>query len=373
MRRIEVPELGLVAVAGFSPEHFEAGEVLSLDDEAAVGHRLALGKLTVVDAANAGFERRRKLLQITRKHYCFAVAIVGEEPHLSRLDREGFRYVHVVAPGEAVEIVRTPLSCNKKDEAGPFDIIGDLHGCAPELRALLTKLGYERTDGDSADAPWGRELWRHRQGRRAVFVGDLVDRGPEVLNTVRIVRNMVRAREAFCVAGNHDVKLVRWLRGKKLQVRHGLQRSIDELEPLGAVERAEIAAFLDSLTSHYVFDGGKLVVAHAGLREAMHGRTSGGVREFCLYGETTGETDEFGLPVRYNWAGEYRGRAMVVYGHTPTPAPQWVNNTVNIDTGAVFGGALTALRYPEGEFVSVPAARVYAEPVRPISPPASSS
>ncbi len=65
--------------------------------------------------------------------------------------------------------------------------------------------------------------------------------------------------------------------------------------------------FLDGLVSHYVLDDGKLVVAHAGMKEEMQGRGSAKVRDFALYGETTGETDEFGLPVRYNWAAEYRG------------------------------------------------------------------
>ena len=121
--------------------------------------------------------------------------------------------------------------------------------------------------------------------------------------------------------------------------------------------------------SHYVLDDGKLVVAHAGMKEEMQGRGSGKVRDFALYGETTGETDEFGLPVRFDWASEYRGQAMVVYGHTPVPEPDWLNRTVNIDTGCVFGGKLTALRYPEKEFVSVPAARTYCEPARPFLPP----
>ncbi len=121
--------------------------------------------------------------------------------------------------------------------------------------------------------------------------------------------------------------------------------------------------------SHYVLDDGKLVVAHAGMKEEMQGRGSGKVRDFALYGETTGETDEFGLPVRFDWASEYRGQAMVVYGHTPVPEPDWLNRTVNIDTGCVFGGKLTALRYPEKEFVSIPAARTYCEPARPFLPP----
>jgi protein phosphatase len=126
--------------------------------------------------------------------------------------------------------------------------------------------------------------------------------------------------------------------------------------------------FIDGLVSHYVFDDGKLVVAHAGMKEAMQGRGSGKVREFALYGETTGETDEFGLPVRYPWAQEYRGRALVVYGHTPVPEPEWLNRTIDIDTGCVFGGKLTALRYPELELMSVPALKTYAEPARPFLP-----
>jgi protein phosphatase len=100
----------------------------------------------------------------------------------------------------------------------------------------------------------------------------------------------------------------------------------------------------------------------------MHGRGSGAVREFALFGETTGETDEFGLPVRYNWAADYRGKALVVYGHTPVPEPLFLNSTVNIDTRCVFGGQLTALRYPEREIVSVKAHRTYYEPARPFLP-----
>ncbi len=247
----------------------------------------------------------------------------------------------------------------EKDQAGPFDIIGDIHGCADELLALLGKLGWERWDRAPSEPPWGVKSWRHPAGRRAIFLGDLVDRGPRILDTLRIVHNMMADGVALCVAGNHDDKLLRWLNGKQVQIKHGLERSVAELEPLPAEDRASIASFLGGLRTHYLLDGGRLVVAHAGLREEMHHSESSSVRHFCLYGETTGETDEFGWPVRFNWAAEYRGQAMVVYGHTPVREPEWLNNTVNIDTGAVFGGRLTALRYPEREFVAVPAARVY--------------
>ncbi len=426
MRTIEIPELSLVALIGasgsgkstFGRQHFLPTEILSSDffrglvsddenDQAStpdafdalyymLEKRLARGRLTVVDATNVRAEDRKRLIEKARKYHCFAVAIVLNTPekvcqernvsrpnrdfgpHVVRrqigelkrslrgLEREGFRHVHILDGPEEVEIRRTPLWNNKKDEAAPFDIFGDLHGCADELRSLLERLGWERYALDAPEAPWGGESWRHPLGRKAVFLGDLVDRGPNVLDTVRIVRNMVTAGTAFCIAGNHDVKFMRWLRGKQVQVKHGLEQSIAEVESLSAEERAKVASYLDGLVSHYVLDGGRLVVAHAGLREEMHGRGSGAVREFCLYGETTGETDEFGLPIRYNWASEYRGKATVVYGHTPIPEPEWLNNTVNIDTGAVFGGKLTALRYPEREFVSIPAAREYSVPIKPL-------
>ncbi len=176
---------------------------------------------------------------------------------------------------------------------------------------------------------------------------------------------MVAAGDAFCVPGNHEAKLLRALRGRDVQVTHGLAESLAQLAAETAEFRAEVDRFLDGLISHYVLDGGRLVVAHAGLTERLQGRASGRVREFCLYGQTTGETDEYGLPVRYPWAQEYRGKAMVLYGHTPVPVPEWINNTLCLDTGCVFGGRLTALRYPERELVSVPAAEVYYEPARP--------
>ena len=341
----------------------------------------------MVDATNVQPEARKPLVALARQYHFLPVALVFDlperlcqdrnrerhdrdfGPHVIRnqqrqlrrglrsLKREGFRHVHVLDSPEriaAVTIERTPLWNDKRGEQGPFDVIGDVHGCATELEELLALLGYAESDG----------AYAHPEGRRAIFVGDIVDRGPRILDSVRIVRAMVERGSAFAVPGNHDIKLVRALKGRDVQITHGLDRSLAELDA-HPDERDGVASFLDRLVSHLVFEGGDLVVAHAGMKEEMQGRGSGKVRDFALYGETTGETDEFGLPVRWDWAAEYRGRAMVVYGHTPVPEPEWLNGTINIDTGCVFGGRLTALRYPEKQLVSVAAREVYAEPVKP--------
>jgi protein phosphatase len=243
---------------------------------------------------------------------------------------EGFTNVHILTSVEAVdsvEIVRQPLWNNKKDEHGPFDIIGDIHGCFDELITLLKKLGYKVAKAKD------RFNVTHAAGRKIIFVGDLVDRGPKTPDVLRLAMNTIEDGVAFCVVGNHDDKLKRALSGKDVRIAHGLQESLDQLALESEEFRHKVTKFLGSLISHYVFDDGGLAVAHAGIKEKYIGRGAPSIKQFCMYGETTGETDEFGLPVRYPWANDYRGSTLVVYGHTPIPEPEWVNNTINIDTG----------------------------------------
>lgn len=354
------------------------------------GKRLAAGRLTVVDATNVQAESRKQLVQLARSHDVLPIAIVLDLPEevcqtrnaarpdragmprhvvqrhrrelrrsLRGLEREGFRKVHILRTEEEAEHAEVVLERRYNDLrhlTGPFDIIGDIHGCSSELESLLGKLGY--VDG------------AHPEGRTAVFVGDLVDRGPDSPGVLRRVMSMVAAGNALCVPGNHENKLGRYLKGRKVQHTHGLAETIEQLDREDAKDpafREQVREFIDGLVSHYVLDGGKLVVCHAGLPEKYHGRTSGRVRSHALYGDTTGETDEFGLPVRYPWAEDYRGRAAVVYGHTPVPSTSWVNNTLCLDTGAVFGGKMTALRWPERELVDVPAEKVWYEPAKPLT------
>jgi protein phosphatase len=429
MTVLKIPDLSLVVLVGvtgsgkstFAGRHFRPTEVISSDfcrglvsddqnDQSATadafdvlhfiaGKRLAAGRLTVIDATSVQQAARQPLIELARRHHVLAVAIVLDMPeatcaarnvarpdrafgpHVLRqqqaqlrrgvrgLRREGFHRVFVLRGEAEVDeavIEREPLWNDRRTDHGPFDIIGDVHGCFAELTALLGRLGYA-VDDDGASA-------RHPEGRTAVFVGDLVDRGPATPAVLRLVMGMTAEGSGLSVAGNHEAKLVKALRGRQVSVTHGLELSLAQLaaEPPGFSE--QVAAFADGLLGHVVFDDGKLVVAHAGLPAAMHGRASAAVRAFALYGDTTGETDEYGLPVRYPWAQDYRGRAMVVYGHTPVPEPEWVNGTICLDTGCVFGGRLTALRYPERELVSVPAAAVYYQPTRPltaVSPAAS--
>ncbi len=419
--KIGIPELSLILLVGpsgagkstFARKHFLPTEIVSSDfcralvsdnenDQSATGDafdllhtivrkRLARGHLTVVDATNVQPEARKTLIALAKEFHLFAEAIVFDlsdrlcqdrnvarpdrqfGPHVIRnqsqqlrrslrgLEREGIRHVFKLSTPEEVDaatIERQPLWNNRKAEHGPFDIIGDVHGCYDELIELMAKLGYT-VEGHEVSSP---------QGRKLVFAGDLVDRGPGTVQVLKLVMSMIASGQAFCVPGNHDIKLVRALRGKDVKRTHGLAETLEQLSHEPDAFRAEVAKFLDALVSHLVFDDGKLVVAHAGLKESMHGRGSGAVREFALFGETTGETDDFGLPVRYNWAADYRGKALVVYGHTPVPEPLFLNNTVNLDTGAVFGGQLTALRYPEREIVAVKAHRTYYEPARPFLP-----
>lgn len=254
------------------------------------------------------------------------------------------------------------------NEQGPFDIIGDIHGCFDELKLLLRALGYvvERKNGFSGEPDYQAE---HPAGRKAVFLGDLVDRGPHITAVLKLVMRMIEAGNALCVCGNHEIRVLKKIRERNFFTSHGgPDWSMVQLARGGPGFLDTVQHFIEGLVSHYVLDGGKLLVAHAGMKESLQGSNSPEVNDFALYGETTGEVDGYGLPVRYEWAVDYRGKAVVVYGHTPQARVRELNNTLNIDTGCVFGGKLTAFRYPEKEFVEVRALKVYCAPAKPFLP-----
>ncbi|MDY6992317.1 MAG: polynucleotide kinase-phosphatase [Pseudomonadota bacterium] len=425
---ITIPEMSLIVLIGasssgkstFAHHHFHTTEIVSsdfcraliCDDEtnqsvtqdafeilhSIVAKRLAQKRLTVIDATNVQAAARKSLLQLAQQYHYPSVAMVFNiaetycqrrhqhrldrhfEPQviqqhysdlrqsLSKLKQEGFQYINIFnAPAEieVAQIRRLPLSNNLTHDSGPFDIIGDVHGCFEELVELLQRLGYRLSSFQTPDLSQPQYSVTHPQGRRVIFLGDLVDRGPKIPAVLRLVMDMVADGSALCILGNHEAKLARKLNGKNVQLTHGLAESIHQLTSTPTTFQHQVTLFIDNLIEHYQLDKGKLVVAHAGLTESLQGRVSGQVREFALYGKTTGETDEWGLPVRENWAATYQGRALVVYGHTPVAEAQWLNRTVCIDTGCVFGGKLTALRYPETELVTVAARATYRESIKP--------
>ncbi|HEY6739689.1 MAG TPA: AAA family ATPase, partial [Actinopolymorphaceae bacterium] len=346
-RVLDIPELALVVLIGasgsgkstFAALHYGRYEVISSDFcrglvgddendqsvtkaafevlEFIASKRLEAGRLTVIDATNVQREARRKLVELARAHDVLPVAIVLDVPesvcvrrnrdradrdfgsHVVRrqhdqlrrslrgLNKEGFRKVHVLRGAEtadSVRISRERLLNDYRHETGPFDVIGDIHGCRSELEALLERLDY-RLVRDSQGRPVDAVP---PQGRKAVFLGDLVDRGPDSPGVLRLVMGMVASGHALAVPGNHENKLVRALQGRKVQVSHGLEETLRQLDDESEEFRKQVEKFCYDLVSHLVLDEGRLVVAHAGLKEAYHGRASGRVRSFALYGDTTG-------------------------------------------------------------------------------------
>jgi protein phosphatase len=366
----------------------EASQAINEDAFALLHHwlelRLTHRRFTVVDSTALKPSARANLTALAAKHRvpCFALILdvpfeeclrrdterthrqVGErviqkqyatfEQAKREIPRDAaFTRVDILSVSEMddVRITRTETA----DNAARFDVIGDVHGCLAELHELFAELGYIR---DAKGLPV------HPDGRIPAFVGDLADRGPDSPGVLRLVVDMTAADKAVFAPGNHDDKLFRMLKGNKVTRSHGLDLTEQQLNDLPPAERAaltaDILAHLATVKPYLVLDGGRLVVAHAGIKEEYIGRYDGQVRQFTLYGDVRG-FEPSGKPIRYDWASEYRGAALICYGHTPQQTIRFVNNTINLDGGCVFGGTLNALRYPEREIVSVRAHHTYAE------------
>ncbi|WP_374717553.1 bis(5'-nucleosyl)-tetraphosphatase PrpE [Neobacillus sp.] len=237
-----------------------------------------------------------------------------------------------------------------------IDIIGDIHGCFQELKELTSLLGYS----------WDKGVPLHPENRVLGFVGDLTDRGPQSLRVIEVVWKLViEYKRAYYTPGNHCNKLYRFFLGNNVQITHGLETTVAEYESLSKQERESIRkkfmTLYEQAPLYLVLDNNKLVIAHAGIKQELIGMNNEKVKKFVLYGDITGEKHPDGSPVRRDWAKTYYGDYIIVYGHTPVKQPRIINNTYNIDTGAVFGGSLTALRYPEMQIVSVPSTMPYIE------------
>lgn len=421
-QHIVLPETCLVLLVGvsgsgkstFAKRHFSATEILSsdaireevLDDindqsgnqlvfdvlHARVEQRMKQGLLTVVDATNVAHRDRIGMLHMAKQHYVQSYAIVFDFPLDDCLQanaqrqrqvpteiistqyetlrkqpavtgKRSFRKVHSLpdrAAVDALTVSRRKMPSDYRSHHGPYDIVGDVHGCFVELCELIEALGYQLSKtATEYDTDVGYSV-NHPEGRKLIFVGDLVDRGPASVLSLKLARDLCVQHQAFCIPGNHEARLLTWLEGGKVKPNYGLQTTMDEFEQVSESLKTQLTTFLQKLPTYLQLDDGKLLIAHAGLKESMHGRHGGKVISFCLYGDTgKGAKDEQGLPIRGDWAQVYSGKALVVHGHVPMLEARHLNNTWCVDTGCVFGGTLSALRYPEQTVVSVPAKQEY--------------
>jgi hypothetical protein len=283
---------------------------------------------------------------------CVCLALPGAPD----VDAAGERIdaVHAIAPNDEPRFEIEPMPSDMTGLTGPFDLIGDPHGCRRELLELLGSLGHLDERGEPR---------RHPEGRVPVLLGDMTDRGPDSLGVLLTARRLEEAG-GVVLRGNHDEKLRLWLLGRRIAIRGGLETTIAELADTTPEWRADMAAWIDTLQPHVMLAGGLLAAAHAGIDEDHQGRHSPGAFSFGLYGKPVAggtELDEEGYPLREDWARSYKGAATVVHGHVPYARPRVVNDVVAVDTGCVFGGSLTCYRWPEREFVSVPAHAAYAD------------
>ncbi len=350
--------------------------------------RCKLNKLTFVDATHLKEEERKKYISIARKHHVPIITVIlniSQETLLERdeqrdnprgkrrikqqyqlfkreiryIKKEGYTAAYVIGEKESVEFIRRSNQIEIDINDG-IDIIGDIHGCYDEMIILLEKLGYIKNEAG---------LYIHPEGRIFVSLGDVMSRGPKSLKTMQFFLKHFEHNLTYMIDSNHGWKIARWLDGKNVTLGHGDEKVAEEFkqyeEKFGAEKTAEVKRklkeFLVKAPSHYVFKKNGvplLVCAHAGIKDKYIGKQSRRISDFCRYGDTDG-IDERGKPIRKDWFINHKTSALIVWGHDPKPQPLVINNTINIDQGAVFGGQLTAFRYPEKEFISVKAKENY--------------
>jgi len=324
--------------------------------------RLEMGLFTAANIPGVTHSIRQKLFEICN-HYYYNPALayfpekrrLEDSPELFQtFKKEGFRKVHILKREDLfnfrIAIKPVTALCNAPP---PYDIIGDIHGCFTELEDLFGKTGYEKQNS----------VFIHPEGRIPIFIGDITDRGPNSVKVMELVMDMVDSKRALFIPGNHCAKLARHIMGKDIKIKWGIETTLKEIESMDDSSRENLSnrfiSLVENSPNYLMLDNGNLIVTHAAIKERMIGKEHRRLRSFCLYGSATGKNDENGLPIRRDWAVEYRGKPLVVYGHTPVEVPEFRFNTINIDQGCVFGGSLTALRYPEMKTESVKARKAY--------------
>lgn len=332
--------------------------------------RLEKGMLTFLHLVRPAFDEIMNLAKIARKNFV-PFHVLGKVDRSNpdkvinlrvrkRLRRQGVKNVYLTddkKEWDSLSLRLKRIPTRMLDEYGPFDFIGDVHGCYQELIALLDKLGYVVSDTIINGSI--HKKYFHPQKRKLVFLGDMVDRGPASDKVMELILELSNQNMAYAVLGNHDEKFLRYLKGNPVTVNSGLEKTITQFIGKSEEFKNNLIRFFKSLPSHYVFDEGRIVAVHAGIREDMQGKDKREIKDYCVFGEPGEKKKDDGLPVRQDWGRDYEGKAKVVYGHTPVKEPYWINNSIDIDSGCVFGGKLTALRYPENELLSVKAFDTY--------------
>lgn len=234
------------------------------------------------------------------------------------------------------------------------DVIGDIHSCYAEVCDLLEQLGYE----------YKNFRYIHQDGRIPIFLGDITDRGPASIQTIELVYRMViEQKMAKYIPGNHCNKLYRYFLGNHVKIKNGLETTIEEYTFLNQQKQKEIKdkflSLYEQAPLYLQLPVIQAVIAHAGIKESYIGRFDKQVKSFVLYGDTTGEIDETGRPIRKDWAQDYKGDQWIIYGHTPVLEPRIIHKTINIDTGCVFGNMLTSFSLPEEKIVSIPSKQTF--------------
>lgn len=367
-----------------SKEAFQAMDFL-------IEKRCRLNKLTLIDATHLRVEDRERYLEIAKKHHVPASATVLNVPEKELLERdserefprgkkrikqqfqqfqktlrsikkEGFQRCYILNEEEiqALEVhrLKNPLVI---DVGNGIDLIGDIHGCYDEFIELLGKLGYlENQEG----------YYVHPDGRKILSLGDVMSRGPRSIDTLQFFHKHVEAGLAYMIDSNHGWKIARWLDGRQVTLAHGDEKVEAEFEIFekqagkDAVDllKKQVKEMLLEAKSHYIIqkNGVNVAVAvHAGIKDYYIGKQSPRISDFCRYGDTDG-LDENGKPLRKDWTLNHKSSELILWGHDPKPQPLQINHTLNIDQGVVFGGRLTAIRYPEMDLVSVKAKQDYA-------------
>lgn len=367
-----------------------SGEAFSLMDSL-IETRCRLNKLTIVDATHLHPDDRKRYITIAKNNHVPIVAIIldveqnillerdefRDNPRGKRrikqqyqvfkrekrfIKKEGYHATYFIHNTDEIELKRHSKNPIELDVAKGIDIIGDVHGCFDEMIQILEKLGYEQNH---------EKYFIHPEGRKFLSLGDVMSRGPKSLETMQFFLRHVNQDLAYMIDSNHGWKIARWLDGRKVTLNHGDELVEEEIkqfqEQYGEEQtvelKKELKKFLLNAPSHYVLTKNgvpTLVCTHAGIKDEFIGKQSYDVSDFCRYGDTDG-FDDAGKPIRKDWSIHHKASTLIIWGHDPKPKPLIINNTINIDQGVVFGGELTALRYPEKEFVSVKAKKDYSD------------